>query len=131
MSELTIPKFKVDEWGKDGPVYPKWPDHLQGCDDFNKAIHDHLCDILEARGMSEADVCIASVGMWGAINVTRDYFEKQSALTVNALKTTIADQAALLADALHYATLQSPEDIPEYYIWLKKVRSATASKDKP
>jgi len=75
--QFPIPNYKIDSWGMDTATAPVWPDKITGCDEFNKAIHDPLCDILEAKGYSENDVCTASVGMWGAINVTRDYFEKQ------------------------------------------------------
>lgn len=53
-----------------------WPGNRCDCTDpVNKKIHDDLCDKLEAIGYSEADVCTASVGMWGAIQLMREHFD--------------------------------------------------------
>lgn len=49
-----------------------WPGNdLTRLTDDDRILHDHLCELLSER-MSEADVCTASVGIWGAISVMRD-----------------------------------------------------------
>lgn len=50
----------------------EWPGNQCDCSGENLRIHDYLCEILDQMGYSENDVCIASVGMWGAIKVMRD-----------------------------------------------------------
>lgn len=48
----------------------KWPD-CDCQDEYNLTLHDYLCDILEAKGFNEQDVCSASMGIWGAIALMR------------------------------------------------------------
>jgi len=49
-----------------------WPGNEINCSGENKRIHDYLCEILHQDGMNEHDVCMASVGIWGAIQVMRE-----------------------------------------------------------
>lgn len=50
-----------------------WPGNRCNCaDPENLKIHDDLCDMLEAMAYNEHDVCTASVGIWGAIQVCRE-----------------------------------------------------------
>jgi hypothetical protein len=86
--ELPVPSYEWNSWGMSGSgYYPLWPDSITGCDEFNTNIHNALCENLEKREWDESDVCTASVGMWGAINVTRDYLVKHFAPQLAALKT--------------------------------------------
>lgn len=52
-------------------------------------MHDHLCELLSDR-MSEAEVCTASVGIWGALSVMRDRLNL-TILELEAAKTRIKD----------------------------------------
>ncbi len=50
----------------------EWPGNEIDCTGENLRIHDYLCEILDRKGYSKQDVCIASVGMWGALKVMSD-----------------------------------------------------------
>jgi hypothetical protein len=51
---------------------PIWPGNQINCSGENKRIHDYLCELLHQDGMNEHDVCMASVGIWGAIHVMNE-----------------------------------------------------------
>ena len=57
--------------------------------DDDRLLHDHLCELLSDR-MSEADVCTASVGIWGALSVMRDKLNL-TLIELSAAKTRIKD----------------------------------------
>jgi hypothetical protein len=49
-----------------------WPgNNLGRLTEADRILHDHLCELL-SDWMNEADVCTASVGIWGALSVMRD-----------------------------------------------------------
>ena len=53
-------------------IFREWPGNdLSRLTEDDRILHDHLCELLSDR-MSEADVCTASVGIWGALSVMRD-----------------------------------------------------------
>lgn len=64
------------------------PDGARLTDD-DRVMHDHLCELLSDR-MSEADVCTASVGIWGALSVMRDKLNL-ALLELAAANTRIKD----------------------------------------
>jgi hypothetical protein len=49
-----------------------WPGNEISCTGENSLIHDYLCELLDQMGYSEQDVCTASVGIWGAIQVMNE-----------------------------------------------------------
>lgn len=50
----------------------KWPGNEINCSGENLRIHDYLCELLDQMGYSAQDVCTASVGIWGALQVMRE-----------------------------------------------------------
>lgn len=73
----------------------EWPGNdIARLTEDDRILHDHLCELLSDTA-SENDVCMASVGIWGALSVMRD---KMNLLLIetDACRTRIKDQAEAL-----------------------------------